>query len=76
MPDLGIFSQRARHRPNPIGVTTVEIEGVGRDTLRVRGLDAIDGTPVLDVKPHFPVFDAPTGARVPEWVGRLMVGYF
>src|SRR5258706_15110904 len=59
MPALGIFSQRARHRPNPIGVTTVAVERVEGATLVVRGLDAIDGTPVLDVKPHFPVYDAP-----------------
>ena len=40
--------------------------------LRVRGLDAIDGTPILDLKPYFPEFDSAPGARVPEWVGRLM----
>jgi tRNA (Thr-GGU) A37 N-methylase len=39
----------------------------------VRGLDAIDGTPVLDLKPHFPVFDSP---RAPAWVEELMRGYF
>ena len=65
-----------RHRPNPIGVTTVAIEDVRDGVLTVRGLDAIDGTPVLDVKPHVPLYDAPPRPSVPEWIGRLMAGYF
>ena len=76
MPCVGIFAQRARHRPNPIGVTAVEIVGVEGNVLRVRGLDAIDGTPVLDVRPYFPAYDCVEGASVPEWVDRLMEGYF
>jgi len=42
----------------------------------VRGLDAVNGTPVLDIKPYVPVFDRVEGARTPEWIDRLMVGYF
>jgi tRNA-Thr(GGU) m(6)t(6)A37 methyltransferase TsaA len=76
MPRVGMFAQRARHRPNPVGVTTVPIERVESSVLVVRGLDATDGTPVLDIKPHVPVFDAPAGAHTPEWVGRLMQGYW
>jgi tRNA (adenine37-N6)-methyltransferase len=76
MPLLGIFAQRARHRPNPIGVSVVEILGVEGSVLRVRGLDAVDGTPVLDIKPHFPVFDAADEPKVPAWVERLMADYF
>ena len=76
MPELGIFAQRARHRPNPIGITAVELIKVEGNVLTVRGLDAIDGTPVLDIKPYFPTFDRVDGARVPEWVNRLMEGYF
>ncbi len=76
MPELGIFAQRAKHRPNPIGVTAVRLLGVDGNVLRVRGLDAIDGTPVLDIKPYFPRFDAPGDACVPEWVERLMAEYF
>jgi len=76
MPVVGIFAQRARHRPNPIGITTVELKRVEGASLFVRGLDAIDGTPVLDVKPHVPEFDSPPHPRVPEWVERLMEGYF
>ena len=76
MPLLGVFAQRGRLRPNPIGVTTVEILGVDGGTLRVRGLDAIDGTPLLDLKPYAPVFDRRDDARVPEWMNVLMKGYF
>ncbi len=46
------------------------------DRLVVRGLDAVDGTPVLDVKPYFPAYDRVESPRVPEWVERLMRGYF
>jgi tRNA-Thr(GGU) m(6)t(6)A37 methyltransferase TsaA len=76
MPLVGIFAQRAKHRPNPIGVSTVTLLQVSGGSLFVRGLDAIDGTPVLDIKPHAPIFDAPPQARVPVWFDRLMTGYF
>lgn len=76
MPEVGIFAQRAKHRPNPIGITPVQLVKVAGNVLTVRGLDAIDGTPVLDVKAYFPVFDKVEGAKVPEWVDRLMDGYF
>ena len=76
MPVVGMFAQRSRHRPNPVAVTTVELKRVSGSSLFVRGLDAIDGTPVLDVKPHVPAFDSPAHPRVPEWVARLMEGYF
>lgn len=57
MPLTGIFAQRAKHRPTPIGSTAVKIIECQKDRLIVKGLDAIDGTPVLDIKPYFPVFD-------------------
>ena len=76
MPEVGIFAQRARTRPNSIGVTAVEVVGIEGDVLRVRGLDAIDGTPVIDIKPYFPAYDYVENAGVPEWVDRLMEGYF
>jgi tRNA-Thr(GGU) m(6)t(6)A37 methyltransferase TsaA len=76
MPEAGIFAQRAKHRPNPIGVTAVRILARQGGMLRVRGLDAIDGTPVLDVKPYVPVFDGVGDATVPEWLERLMRDYF
>jgi tRNA-Thr(GGU) m(6)t(6)A37 methyltransferase TsaA len=76
MPLLGVFAQRGRMRPNPIGVSTVEIVRVEPKALVVRGLDAVDGTPVLDLKPYAPVFDRRDEARSPEWLDRLMQGYF
>ena len=76
MPLVGIFAQRARHRPNPIGITTVSLIGVRDNIITVRGLDAIDGTPVLDIKPYNPGFDAREAFKVPDWVSKLMAGYF
>jgi len=76
MPELGIFAQRAKHRPNPIGITAVKLLGIQDNVVRVRGLDAIDGTPVLDIKPYFPAFDRIDRPMVPDWVEKLMVGYF
>ncbi|MDH7498999.1 MAG: tRNA (N6-threonylcarbamoyladenosine(37)-N6)-methyltransferase TrmO [candidate division NC10 bacterium] len=76
MPELGIFSQRAKHRPNPIGVTAVELLAVEGNVVKVRGLDAIDGTPVLDLKPYCPAFDRVDQPRAPEWVAKVMEGYF
>ncbi len=75
MPLVGIFSQRGKDRPNRIGMTAVEIVSVAEDTLVVKGLDAIDGTPVLDIKPYYPAYDK-KAASVPEWVDRLMTHYF
>ena len=76
MPELGIFAQRARHRPNPIGITTVKLLRRERNRVYVQGLDAINGTPVLDIKPYVPAYDAADSPRVPEWMSRLMVTYF
>ena len=75
MPLVGIFSQRGKDRPNRIGMTSVEIVSVSDDTLVVKGLDAVDGTPVLDIKPYYPIYDK-KDAMVPEWVDRLMEHYF
>jgi tRNA-Thr(GGU) m(6)t(6)A37 methyltransferase TsaA len=76
MPEVGIFAQRARHRPNPIGVTAVKLLRREGKRLIVQGLDAINGTPVVDVKPYVPAFDAAESVRVPGWVPRLMEHYF
>jgi tRNA-Thr(GGU) m(6)t(6)A37 methyltransferase TsaA len=67
-PKVGIFAQPGRMRPNRIGVTTCDLIGVDGTRLRVRGLDAIDGTPVLDLKPYISGF-APRGRlREPDWI--------
>jgi tRNA-Thr(GGU) m(6)t(6)A37 methyltransferase TsaA len=76
MPLVGIFSQRAKDRPNPIGITAVKIVGVGGDYVEVQGLDAVHGTPVLDIKPYYPQYDRVENARTPEWVDDIMRGYF
>lgn len=76
MPMVGIFAQRAKDRPNPIGITACELVDVSGNIVTVKGLDAIDGTPVLDLKPYFPVYDCREDAAIPEWVPRLMAHYF
>ena len=72
MPKVGIFSQRAKDRPNPIGVTAVKIISVGDGYIEVKGLDAINETPVLDIKPYYPHYDKIDSPNVPEWVYKLM----
>jgi tRNA (Thr-GGU) A37 N-methylase len=75
-PKVGILAQPARSRPNRIGVTAVELIAVDGLTLRVRGLDAVDGTPVLDIKPYITGF-APRGTiREPAWAKELMASYW
>ncbi len=75
-PRVGIFAQRAKARPNRIGVSVCELLGVDELNLRVRGLDAIDGTPVLDVKPYLREF-APRGeVHEPAWAAELMREYW
>ena len=76
MPAVGIFAQRAKDRPNPSGITAVTIVRAAEGVLEVMGLDAINGTPVLDIKPYFVQYDFVRDAIVPEWVGKLMVDYF
>ena len=75
MPFVGIFSQRAKRRPNPVGVTAVKIIKVENNVLKIQGLDAIDGTPVLDIKPYYPR-DRVENPIIPEWVYRLMSNYY
>ncbi len=57
LPERGVFATRSPHRPNPISIHTVELLAVSGNVLHVRGMDAIDGTPVLDIKPHVPELD-------------------
>jgi tRNA-Thr(GGU) m(6)t(6)A37 methyltransferase TsaA len=74
--ELGVFAQRTKFRPNPIGVTAVRLLGIEGNIVRVRGLDALDGTPVLDIKPYMPPFDRVDEVSMPPWVGRFIEGYF
>lgn len=72
MPEVGTFAQRSRFTPNTIGITAVQLLGVEGNIIRVKGLDAIDGTPVLDIKPYAPFYDGVREALVPAWFIRLM----
>jgi tRNA-Thr(GGU) m(6)t(6)A37 methyltransferase TsaA len=75
-PAVGILSQRAKSRPNRIGVSRCELVDLDGLKLRVRGLDAVDGTPVLDIKPFMVEF-APRGpVYQPEWASDLMRHYW
>ena len=76
MHEVGVFAQRTKYRPNPIGVTAVRLLGIEGSVVRVRGLDALDGTPVLDIKPYMPPFDRVDEVKTPPWVGHVMEGYF
>ena len=66
LPLVGIFATRSMLRPNPVGLTLVELVKVEGNVLTVRGLDALDGTPVLDIKP-FDNWDTARDAKVPRW---------
>ncbi|MBW6503176.1 tRNA (N6-threonylcarbamoyladenosine(37)-N6)-methyltransferase TrmO [bacterium] len=57
LPERGVFSTRSPHRPNPLSLHTVTLLSIAGNVLRVRGMDAIDGTPVTDIKPHSPELD-------------------
>jgi tRNA (Thr-GGU) A37 N-methylase/SAM-dependent methyltransferase len=75
LPAVGVFADRGPRRPNRIGCTICEVLSAHGQELRVRGLDAVDGTPVLDIKPVMREF-LPGRVRQPEWAGRLMAEYF
>ncbi|HBZ71104.1 MAG TPA: tRNA (N6-threonylcarbamoyladenosine(37)-N6)-methyltransferase TrmO [Deltaproteobacteria bacterium] len=75
-PLVGIFAQRAKDRPNRLGVTTCRLLAVEGLSIRVHGLDAIEGSPVLDIKPYMSGF-APRGPlREPSWAKELMAHYW
>lgn len=75
-PRVGIFAQRAKGRPNRIGVSVCRLLGVEGLTLTVQALDAIDGSPVLDVKPYLAEFGPRGEVRQPAWSHELMSGYW
>jgi tRNA (adenine37-N6)-methyltransferase len=75
-PAVGIFARRGKNRPNRIGTTICRILSVEGRVLNVEGLDAVDGTPVLDIKPWVAEF-APRGAEFqPKWISELMQRYW
>ena len=76
-PKVGILAQRAKDRPNRIGVTVCELMGVRPGgVLEVRGLDAVDGTPVLDIKPYMAEFGPRGDVLQPAWSHELMSAYW
>ena len=70
MPLLGVFATRTPIRPNPLGLTLVELLEVKDNLITVRGLDALDGTPILDIKP-FDHWDLVEKVKVPDWWTEL-----
>ncbi len=68
MPELGIFAWHSSRRPNPIGVSIVKLLGVEKGKVLVQGLDAIDGTPVLDLRPYAESYYHVDDPRGPSWV--------
>jgi len=75
-PKVGIFAQRGKNRPNRLGVTTVKILKREGRQLFVQGLDAIDGTPVLDIKPVIKEFLPREEIHQPVWATELMKNYW
>ena len=71
IPEQGVLATRSQLRPSPVGISVVKLLRRRHNILRVEALDAIDGTPVLDIKPYFPNYDAVPDAGVPEWARAL-----
>jgi tRNA-Thr(GGU) m(6)t(6)A37 methyltransferase TsaA len=69
-PQVGVFASRSPSRPNPIGLCVVELRKIENCTLFLKGLDADEGSPVVDIKPYIPRADSIPDARVPEWTLR------
>jgi tRNA-Thr(GGU) m(6)t(6)A37 methyltransferase TsaA len=69
----GLFTTRSPNRPNPLGLCVVELVAKEGRILKVRGLDAIDGSPLLDIKPYIPSIDEKTNVKAGWFAGRLKV---
>ncbi|HMQ80604.1 MAG TPA: SAM-dependent methyltransferase [Ignavibacteria bacterium] len=75
-PEVGIFAMRAKDRPNHLGHTIVKIINSAGNVLKVKGLDAIDNTPVLDIKPVLKEFLPREVVTQPRWASELMKDYW
>lgn len=75
-PKVGIFGQRKKDRPNQIGLATVELLRCDNRKITVKYLDAINGTPILDIKPVFREFQVKSEIKQPDWVEDLMKNYW
>lgn len=71
LPRVGIFGTRSPARPNPVLMTTVRLTGREGNVLRVTGLDAINNSPVIDIKPHVPERQPQGEVRMPDWMARI-----
>ena len=72
IPYVGIFACRCPQRPNKIAISTVELVGRKGNSITVKGLDIVNGTPILDIKPYTPQYDEVKNAKVPDWVSKLV----
>ncbi len=75
-PEVGILAQRGKNRPNRLGATMCQVLSVNGTTIQVRGLDAVDGTPVLDIKPVMSGFLPRGPIREPDWAMAIMAAYW
>jgi tRNA-Thr(GGU) m(6)t(6)A37 methyltransferase TsaA len=71
LPRVGIFATRSPYRPNPIGVQVVELVSRKDNVLTVRGIDAYNGSPILDIKPYLQRGDRIAKTRIPDWLREL-----
>lgn len=73
VPIVGIFACRCPRRPNPIAMTTVRLAEVDQknNKIKVKGLDILDGTPIIDIKPYWPQYDKVDNGKIPGWVNEL-----
>ena len=69
-PQVGVFASRSPSRPNPIGLCVTELVKIEECALTVKGLDALQNSPIIDIKPYIPRADSIPKARVPEWTSR------
>ena len=70
LPLVGLFATRTPNRPNPIGLTKVRLLERQGNILKVKGLDALDGSPVIDIKPYLPGYDSVDNIKVPPWITK------
>jgi|SRR3989344_5905361 len=71
VPEVGIFACRCVNRPNPVGITSVELLERKENTIKVKGLDILDGTAIIDIKPYWPQYDKVENPKIPSWVNKL-----
>ncbi len=72
VPFVGIFACRCPQRPSRIAISTVKLVKRMGNVLKVKGLDIINGTPIIDIKPHTPHYDLVKSAKIPKWVNKLV----